>query len=180
MYNLTHFAVHLKLTQHCKSTLLPYKIQILISLESECHLSEEQRAAWRTPDDISRETQWDADQSSPRDRENQQNGDHPATGMKPRNSSPMCSPNTMQRSQEVAVLTTSHSYWKSRKSLSKETPTCWPSQGSKKPEPSLPRGLGQESFRISGSKPSSILRVLSKDFHTAGSFQLHPEIVSKW
>ena len=33
---LNHFAVHLKLTQHCKSTILQYKIKIKLKKEVYC------------------------------------------------------------------------------------------------------------------------------------------------
>lgn len=81
----------------------------------------------------------------------------------------------IQGRQDMAVFTMAHSYWKSRKSLPKETPTCWPYHCSKKPEPPLPRGLRQESFRSSASELSSTLCVLSNDFHTESSIPITPQ-----
>lgn len=81
----------------------------------------------------------------------------------------------MQRGQDMAVFTMAHSYRKSRKSLPMEISTCWPRRHSKKSEPSLPRGLWQESSQSSASKLSSMPCVLSKNFHTESSIPITPQ-----
>lgn len=98
----------------------------MVDLEAGWNLNvitQEQQAVWRTPDDISRETQWDANQSSQRDKKNWQMVttlplvlNHRAAHLRVHQ--------IMQRRQDRTVFTITHSYRKSRKSLPKETLTC--------------------------------------------------------
>ena len=59
MYN-NHFAVHLKLTQHCKSTLLQYKMKILKRFKLEYDISFAENSVniinnrWKSRADVSR------------------------------------------------------------------------------------------------------------------------------
>lgn len=81
----------------------------------------------------------------------------------------------MQRRQEMAAFTMAHSCWKTRKSLPKETSTCWPYCHSKKLEAPLPSGLWQESSQSSASELSPVLCVLSKSFHTESPIPITPQ-----
>lgn len=133
----------------------------------------QQEAVWRTPH-TSQGKQWIADHSSHRDKKNQEMITALPLDLNHRAFRPQIH-QIIQGRQDMAVFTMAHSYWKSRKSLPKETPTCWPYHCSKKPEPPLPRGLRQESFQSSASELSSTLCVLSNDFHTESSIPITPQ-----
>lgn len=105
----------------------------------------------------------------PQEQEKPTNADYIATEIKPR-----AVRQIMHRRQEWLVFTMAHSYLKSTKSLPGQHSPIGHPPCSKKPEPTLPRGLGQESFRSSASKLSSILCVLSKNFHTESSLPITP------